>query len=211
MKLHAHNDLAHRHHRPHLLSARLDELRQLGASESVLSLLINEMANRYSLDTSILTNTGNLADLANSLDRKILEQRDQQLMELLQPTTESSVLVAGEIPPHVIEELVHTSAQITQSHPLGPHGDRPPHLRHFEQSLKNYRHVGNPEELLDSTFTTIVAHGYKTDKGVLVSRHASFAAKVWPQTPLLLFLADHRAPHHIENLGNRTINLVIPE
>lgn len=202
---------AHRHHRPHLLSARLDELRQLGASESVLSLLINEMANRYSLDISALHNTGTLADLANSLDRKILEQRDQQIMGLLHSTTESSVLVAGEMPPHVVEELIHTSTTITQTHPLGPHGDRPPHLRHFEQSFSNYRHVGNPEEITDSTFTTIVAHGFKTDKGVLVSRHASFAAKVWPQAPLLVLIADHRAPHHIENLGNRTINLVIPE
>lgn len=205
------NPHAPRHHRPHLLSARLDELRHLGASESVLNVLIKEMANRYSLDTSVLNNTGNLVELANSLDCKILEQREQQLMGILHPIAEATVLVAGEMPPHVIEELVHTCARITQTHPLGPHGDRPPHLRHFEHSFSNYRHVGSPEEVMESIFTAIVVHGYKTDKGVLVSRHASFAARVWPQTPSLMFIADHRAPHHLENLGNRTFNLIIPE
>lgn len=202
---------APRHHRPHLLSARLDELRQLGASESVLNLLINKMADRYSLDTSTLTSTSNLAELANSLDSKILEQREQQLLGILQPIAEATVLVAGEMPPHVIEELVHTRAGITQTHPLGPHGDRPPHLRHFERSFSNYRHVGAPDEIMESMFTTIVAHGFKTTTGILVSRHASFAVKVWPQTPLIVFMADHHAPHHIETLGNRTFNLVIPE
>jgi hypothetical protein len=202
---------APRHHRPHLLSARLNELRQLGASEAVINLLINEMAERYSLDTATLTITGNLAELANSLDRKILEQREQQLLGILQPITESTVLVTGEMPPHVIEELVHTRAQITQTHPLGPHGDSPPHLRHFEQSFTNYRHVGSPEDVMESIFTAIVTHGYKTDRGVLVSRHASFAVRVWPQTPLIMFTADHQAPHHLENLGNRTFNLIIPE
>lgn len=200
-----------RHHRPHLLSARLDELRQLGASEAILNQLINEMAERYTLEPSTLTNTGNLDELANSLDCKILEQREQQLMAILQPITDATVLVAGEMPPHVIEELVHSRARITQTHPLGPHGDRPPHLRHFEQSFSNYRHVGNPEEIMESTFTAIVAHGYKTERGILVSRQASFAVKVWQQTPLIVFMADHRAPHHIETLGNRTFNLVIPE
>ncbi len=211
MKLHNPSHHAPRHHRPHLLSARLNELRQFGASESVINLLINDMAKRYSVDTSTLFHNGNLAELADSLDNRILEQREQQLMDILHPITESSVLIAGEIPPHCIEELVYTSASIVQTHPLGPHGDRPPHLRHFERSFSNYSHAGGPEELMDSTFSVIVAHGFKMDKGIFVSRHASFAAKVWAQTPFIVFIADHRAPHHIENLGNRTINLVIPE
>lgn len=203
----AHN--APRHHRPHLLSDRINEMRQFGATDSVLKLLIEDVAQRYSLDISAMPN-GNITELTTLLDNKILEQREDRLMSMFQPA-DANVLIAGEMPPHVIEELLHTGARITQTHPIGAHGDYPPHFRHFERNFPNFSKAGAPDELMNSSVTIIAAHAYRAGTELLVTRHTSFAARIWPQASLLIFLADHRAPHHIETLGNRNLNLEIPE
>lgn len=206
MKLHHHP----RHHRPHLLTARIKELREFGASDAVLAQVIADVARSYRIEMPA-ESKADLTERAAALDLMILEQREKRLLGILQPLEDARILITGEMPPHVIEELLTTKIGIIQTHPHGPNGECPPHLKHFERQFPNFNHVASPQEVLELEFTAIATHAYRCENGLLVSRHTSFAARFWPQSPLLIFLADHRAPHHVEVLRDRETNLEIPE
>jgi len=135
-----------------------------------------------------------LAERAEAANRATLNGLQQ---------VEGSVLIAGELPPHLICHLLDHGVIATQLHDPTPHGHRPPHFRDVAASYPGqFQGVVELTDVDNEGVKIIVCHSF-LDTGAIgyVSSLTLIASRLWPAAQLVAIPSDHRAPHHAFKLG----------
>lgn len=116
---------------------------------------------------------------------------------------EGAVLIAGELPPHLICNLLDHGITATQIHDPTPHGHRPPHFRDVEAWYPGqFVGVVALTDIVSDGVKVILCHAF-LDNGAMgyVSPLALMATRLWPDAEVIATPSDHRAPHHAFKLS----------
>lgn len=184
----------------------LHELRSLGAPESVISSLVMELMAKFPAHADAI----NPGDATIAKAEAILAELGHITANTLSLLKSGTNLIPGEMPPHVLAFLLDEGLSIAQIHEPSPHGDLPPHVRHFEARYAGqFRAVVSLQELAGETFNNLIVHAYKEDKGSsLVPSLALLCERIWHEAPIVAVISDHQAPHH-KAILNKPVNQVI--
>lgn len=117
----------------HRIAGRLQEMRAMGAKnediEAVLALLKDKLPKSLIATVDAL----NLSDQGTAM-AQCAEGANTVALESLRT---KKGLIAGEMKPHLIEELMREGISLFQVHDATHHGDRPPHFRHLANRYAN--------------------------------------------------------------------------
>ncbi len=203
----------HRHgpHHPgpaglHQIANRLQEMRELGASEddiqAVLTLLKDKLPKDFAKGAAALDEVDEGAALA-----RYAEVSNQSVLDFLR---KSAILIAGEMKPHIIGPLMEEGLDVVQIHDATPHGNRPPHFRDLAGWYPgHFCGVLSFTEVKDAEFTALLIEVFLDGQGVAhASPLAMMASRLWPNAKLVAVISDHRAPHHVSRIG-RDVDLFL--
>lgn len=191
-----HHPHDHHHHAPHdqlhSVSKKIRELIDMKSPSTELYGILHELAVRHGVE---LPTDGSALDFAATIDLSIANHRAASLSKLLATADSGIVLGAGEIPPHLIGELLQNHLRFTQVHET--HGHMPPHATYFLRKFAQYEFATSVEALVETPFSIVVVHTFELDGKLLVARMAAAASKFWGTLPLVNIRANHQAPHHL--------------
>lgn len=195
---HPHPHLGPHHHgpgrKPSEMMRQLRELQAMGASDNDLHAVLDRYVTASGIST---TDPGRGApELAvNPFDRyrAVLVSVERAVDECLAALRNKEILVAGEFPPHLLDELLHDGAMVTQIHPLTHHGDKPPHFRHLARF--GLRGLIDLQDLATTSFDIVLIHGSKNGDRVSVSPLVPIVLQMFQGAEIYLLDDDCFAPH----------------
>ncbi len=144
-------------------------LLERGFSPEEVCAALGSAAQEQGIDLGLIADVTDPMEAAFLLLRAQRAEREHILAEL----QERDLLVAGELPPRELEVLVRSGARVSQIHRPGPHGDRPPHFRHFADL--GFHGFTNFEDVAVQRFSVVIVHGYRSGDNWIVSNLASTA------------------------------------
>lgn len=219
---HHHHHHHHRHHREHApansLVERLVEIRDMGATEDDL----HEVIDSYVFEMKALTPSPGLAPTdpgRGTAERPVDALARARALSDDQTAAENAwrdsligkrVLVAGEFPPHLLEEMLYAGIRVTQMHAPTEHGDTPPHFHHL--APLGLRGVTTLQEITGAEFDALLVHGAVVEGGakILVAAIVPVVSRMLPHAERHVLESDHVAPHmlfHVAAEGFKHIPL----
>lgn len=184
----------------HQTVARVQEMLDLGFSDSdireVLSHLTKRLPKRFA-------ERGIAVDESDASSTALAERADEATRKALEFLRTSTVLIAGEFRPHLIDEFLNERLSVVQAHDPTAHGHQPPHFRDLAGFYPDqFRGVLSLAEIRDMDVTAIVIDAFLDPNDLpLASPLAMIACRIWPKANVVAVLSDHRAPHHVGSLG----------
>lgn len=202
-KHHPHRPPHHHHHHVrraglHHIAKHLDELRKQGVPEEDLGKLLEALTNRLPNSVRPEPADGNALHGADALAAAV-QSKNSEALQLLKT---SSVLIAGQLPPHLIAALLEDGVVASQVHDPAPHGGDPPHFRDLVTWFPGcFSGTTSFAPLARSAIDVIVVEAFLGHQGtVLVSPLAVMAQRLWPAARPVAIPSDHLAPHHLLEL-----------
>jgi hypothetical protein len=193
-----------RHHSPaglHLIPRRIDEMRRRGAPDAAIQEILEAFKDKLPKSVLRSLETGSHGDLAVTLG-KSAEAANAVALDLLGLFSDGGILIAGELPPHLICGLMDSGIGGVQVCDPSHHGHRPPHFRDMEAWYPGFTGVVSLTEISDDSVQVIVLHAFmSTGDSLLVCPLALMATRLWPEAKVVAVMSDHRAPHHVVELS----------
>lgn len=180
----------------HQTVARVQEMVDLGFSDSDIREVLSHLTKRFA-------ERGIAVDESDASGTALAERADEATRKALEFLRTSTVLIAGEFRPHLIDELLNERLSLVQAHDPTPHGHQPPHFRDLTWFYPNqFRGVLSLAEIRYLDVTAIVIDAFLDLNDLpLASPLAMIASRIWPKANVVAVLSEHRAPHHVGSLG----------
>ena len=193
------------HHPPHFdadfettegFYRQILELQAMGADDKDLHDLIDsetEMLNgRNAARADTAVDPGRAV---GALDRARMILRNARTAEegWMTDMAGKDVLVVAEFPPHLLDRMLRSGVNITQIHPPTPEGDTPPHFYHL--SRRGLRGVIDFKALAETAVEMLLFEGVRHSGLVYVSPLVPVTIRMFPDVPVAMLDAEHRAPH----------------
>lgn len=106
-----------------------------------------------------------------------------------------NILVAGEFPPHILEQLLAEDIAVAQIHPAHDGGFAPAHFHHLAPyGLKGFISL---HDLAEIQCDIVLVHGTVIGSAIRVSPLVPIVLRMFPQAERYLLPDDHVAPHMI--------------
>lgn len=206
---HHHYHAPHRskHHHPSsnsdALARHIKELAAMGATEEDLHVVIDQHgAEMTAYDTSDTPTArdpgrGTADNPINPLDRAVAISQAYDVAEQLWRSSlrNKDIVVAGEFPPHFLEDLLADDVTVTQIHPAHEGHFGPPHFHHLASF--GLRGITSLHELADANCDAVMIHGAVIGNEVRVSPLVPIVLRMFPNAEKHLLQDDHIAPHMI--------------
>ena len=132
---------------------------------------------------------------AAALESEIRQMGDRLVNHL----GKQRVVVAGEFPPHVLDQLLdHPQSSILQIHPPGPHGHLPPHFHHL--AGRGFQGATSLQKIVGLQAETVLFEAYAKGGLLAVSPFVPLVLRMFPNAKTLVLESEDRAPHMTEEI-----------
>lgn len=183
------------------LVRHLQELRWMGATDDDLHAVIDaHIQNDLEPATAAAMaaadpGRGTVEEPVTPIDRAfaLFQAANQANAAWRESLRGKSVIIAGEFPPHVMDDLLDEGIQLTQIHPLDHEGYPPPHFYHHEP--RGLRGISSLQDLAAVPCDTVLLCGAAAGDQVRVSTLVPIVLRMFPEADVQLLEANDLAPH----------------
>lgn len=187
----------------------------MGASQEALHEIIDQhvremIEHGFDISTAHEFGQGTEAHPVDALNRAraIAEALHESEDAWRSSLTGKHVLVAGEFPPHLLEELLDANIKVTQLHPAHDGDFDPPHFHHL--AVYGLRGITSLHDLANIECDSVLVHGVEVGTEIRVSALVPIVLRMFPNAEKHLLSDDHIAPHMIARIprnGFRRVSL----
>lgn len=181
-----------------MLPSRIDELRRRGAPEDVIDDIVKQCAAKLPKRLAMSRDAVSVPDESPALSLgKRVEAANRAALEQLDQA-DGALLVAGEVPPHLLCGVLDLGVSLTQIHDPSPHGHHPPHFRDLAGWYGGqFTGVLELTDIVSDNVKAILLHAFTLGGDTTyVCPLALMATRLWPEAMVVGLVSDHRAPHH---------------